>query len=346
MSELLKSKNPSEIADLLSQNAKGNFTQSQALLDAYRTTRDFGLNQARTKTLNDQRVADMTQQYDTAIQNQKNKMEADANNMSVALGTGGRLQSRNLQNAITSMLDVNKNIYSQLVSNKDRDIARLAEDLKYANTTASNTYNDNVSKQMQDMLTNIQALDKTGSLQTAQGLVQARSFIDATISNNMQHQSDYYSKLSYISQRFDKYREEAGQFKTVDDSVTKTMNDGYLYNSQGAKINDPSSGQPLRVANTSGTLITKDPIVLQDGSKAFVYQNTDGTTRVEKIQGTGATQMTPEAIQHIAQGVSSGAITPELLKSMNLTPQQIQSILTQTTGGGKAEWKVVGKDEN
>lgn len=346
MSEMLGSKNPSEIADLMAQNAKWQYDQSQQLLNAYRTTRDFGIQQAREKQLNDQRVADLTQHYDNAIRDQKNKMEADANNMAMVQGTAGRLQSRNMQNAITQMLDVNKNIYSQLVSNKDRDIARLAEDLKYANTVASNEYNDKVSSQMQDMLKNIEALDKTGSLQTAEGFKQARSFIDATISNNMQHQSDYYNKLSYISQRFDKYREEAGKFKTVDDSVTKTMNDGYLYNSQGAKINDPSTGQPLRVANTSGTLLTKEPITMTDGSKAFVYQNTDGTTRVEKIEGTGATQMTPEAIQHIAQGVSSGAITPELLKSMNLTPEQIQQVLSQTTGAGKAEWKVIGKDEN
>lgn len=66
------------------------------------------------------------------------------------------------------MLDTNKNIYTQLVSNKDRDIARLAEDLKYAQTIASNEYNDKISDDMQNMLKNIQALDKTGSLATAQ----------------------------------------------------------------------------------------------------------------------------------------------------------------------------------
>lgn len=31
---------------------------------------------------------------------------------------------------------------------------------------------------------------------------------------------------------------------------------------------------------------------------------------------------------------------------MNLTTEQMQAVISQTTGGGKAEWKVIGKDEN
>jgi len=41
----------------------------------------------------------------------------------------------------------------------------------------------------------------------------------------MQHQADYYGKLSYISQRFDKYNKENLANSTVDDKVTSTMND-------------------------------------------------------------------------------------------------------------------------
>jgi hypothetical protein len=64
-------------------------------------------------------------------------------------------------NSINQILDTNKTIYSQLVSNKDRDIQRLAQDLEYAQKVASNEYNDLVNQEMQDMLTSIQALDKT-----------------------------------------------------------------------------------------------------------------------------------------------------------------------------------------
>jgi hypothetical protein len=55
--------------------------------------------------------------------------------------------------------------------------------------------------------------------------VQARDFVDKTISNNMSHQSDYYNKLSYISQRFDQYHKEALASSTIDDNVTKMMGD-------------------------------------------------------------------------------------------------------------------------
>ena len=69
----------------MAKNAEDKYKESQNLLNAYRTTRDFKLNADRTKTLNDQRIADLTQQYDNAITSQKQKMEADANNMNVVL---------------------------------------------------------------------------------------------------------------------------------------------------------------------------------------------------------------------------------------------------------------------
>lgn len=334
MKQMLQSKNPSEIASIMAEQAKGNYTQSKNLLNAYRTTRDFWLSQQRLQTLNDQKVQDLTQQYDNAITSQKQRMEADANNMAMVQGTSWRLQSRNMMNWINQILDTNKNIYNQLVSNKDRDIQRLAQDLEYAQKIASNEYNDMVNQEMQDMLKWIQALDSSWSLATAQWLVQARDFIDKTISNNMQHQADYYNKLWFIAQRFDAYHKEALQASTIDDSVTKTMWDGYLYNAQWMRVKD-ENWQPLRVAwSTQGTLLTKEPIVLNDWSKAFVYQNPDWTMRTEKIVGTEAKQIDQNTISKYAQALSTGLLDIWDLQKMWVSNADINNIVAQTN------WKV------
>ena len=332
LKQALQGKNPEEITSIMAEQAKGNFEQSKQLLSAYRTTRDFALNSQREQTLNDRRVQDLTQQYDNAIQQQKQRIDADANNMWVVLWTAWRLQSRNMVNAVNQVLDNNKNIYNQLISNKDRDIQRLGEDLAYAQKVASNEYNDMVSQEMQDMLKNVQALDSSGSLNTAQGLLQARDFLDKTISNNMQHQADYYNKLSYISQRFDAYHKEALELWKVDDSVTKTMNDWYLYNSQWTRIKG-ENGQPIKVeGSTSWTLLTKEPITLNDWSKGFVYQNQDWTMRVEKITWTQPSQIDQTTISKYAQALSTWLLDIADLQKMWVSNESINQIVAQTNG--------------
>jgi hypothetical protein len=64
-------------------------------------------------------------------------------------------------NSVNQMLDNNKRIYNDLVSNKDRDLKRLAEDLKYAKDMASEDYNRRIDDEKQAMLKSIKALDDT-----------------------------------------------------------------------------------------------------------------------------------------------------------------------------------------
>jgi hypothetical protein len=291
MSDLMNSKNPAELATFMAKNQADKLAETQKALQAYRYDRDYQLQYKRSQTLNDQRVADLTQQYDNAITQQKQRMDADSNNMNVVMGTAGRLKSRNMQNAVSQALDVNRNIYTQLVSNKDRDIARLAEDLKYAQTVASNEYNDTISKDMSKMLESIQALDKTGSLATQQGLVQARSFVDSVVSNSIQHQADYYNKLTFIAQRFDQYQKEALENSKVDSSVTSQMNDGYLYSATGSIIKD-QQGQPMtyNVQKQVQSVMKED-----DGSTTILYK--DGTHENKKF---GA-DIQPDVLQNYAR---------------------------------------------
>lgn len=327
MQDALASKNPAELTAFMAQNESDKANQTKQLLDAYRTTRDYGLQAQRTQTLNDQRVTDLTEQYDQAIKNQSQKMEADANNMWVVLWTAWRLQSRNMINATTQMLNNNRDIYNQLVSNKDRDIQRLWEDLKYAQTMASNEYNDKINDTMKDMLKNISSLDATWDLNTALWLTQARSFVDKTVSDTLQHQSDYYSKLSYISQRFDTYNKEAQVNAKVDDNTTKLMNDWYLYNASWIRVKD-ENWQPLKVqGSTLWTLLTKDPISLNDWTKAFVYQNPDWTTRIEKITWTEAPKVSQDVINNYAKLLNQWTLKASDLKELPAETQQ--AILSQ-----------------
>ena len=178
----------------------------------------------------------MTQEYDNAIKAQKDKIKADQNNMSVVMGTSWRLRSANAISAVNSVLDKNQATYNELLQHKDRDIQRLAEDLKYNQTVLNNEYNDKISNEMQTMLKNIASLDATGAMSTTQWLFQARSFIDQTINNSISHSEDYYNKLSYLAQRKDAMKKEKIELNKPDDALTKQMNDGFIYNQQGLRI--------------------------------------------------------------------------------------------------------------
>lgn len=48
-----------------------------------------------------------------------------------------------------------------------------------------------------------------------------------------------------------------------DDSLTKTANDGFLHTAGGGIMKD-QQGQPMKVNNSSGTLMTDKPITLAD----------------------------------------------------------------------------------
>lgn len=78
-------------------------------------------------------------------------------------------------------------------------------------------------------------------------------------------------------------------------------------------MTDPTTGQPIKVASTSGTLLTKEPIALATGEKAFIYQNPDGTIRTEKIGGT-APQMTPEIVSAAKNLIAQGGKPEDVAK--------------------------------
>ena len=115
---------------------------------------------------------------------------------------------------------------------------------------------------------------------------------------------------------------------TIDDSVTAMKNDGNMYNAQGQPVLD-NNGQAMRVGNSTGTLLTKEPITLATGEKAFIYANPDGTNRVEKIQGTAPNKVNipQETIAKYAQMISSGMIKPDDLIKMGVPVEAVNQII-------------------
>lgn len=124
---------------------------------------------------------------------------------------------------------------------------RLAQDLDMATKTLSQAYNDAVSQTMQDALKGINALDTTGAMNTKAGLIQARSYIDSILQNNLQNLTNYYGGLQTINKQYQAYhqeyldqqkalKEEQMARQTVDIEITNNNADGYAYNKFGEKV--------------------------------------------------------------------------------------------------------------
>jgi hypothetical protein len=227
--------------------------------------------------MNQRQVQDLTRNYTKAIDDQKQRIESDANNASVMMGSTGRLSSRNMINAIHQTLDNNTKVYNDLVSQQDVMTKRLAQDLDMATKTLSKAYNDAVSDDMQEALRGINALDSTGAMNTKAGLIQARSVIDGVLQNKVTNLNAYYQGLNSLNEQYKSLNDDSLKQKKVDDTVTKTMNDGYLYNANGTKI-----------VNDSGVPLTYNPqkqiesaIKNDDGSTTILYK--DGSFDTKKF---------------------------------------------------------------
>lgn len=301
--------NTAKSLDLQTTGAKTALEEYKGIADAWRMQRNIVDQMDTNNIMNQRQVQDLTRQYTIAKDNQKNRMEADANNMSVMQGSTGRLSSRNMMNAVHQVLDENDKVYNDLVSQQDIMTKRLAEDLDMATKTLSKAYNDAVSDDMQKALQGINALDSTGAMNTKAGLIQARSVIDGMLQNRVTNLNSYYQGLNTLNEKYKTYQAEATAQKKVDQDMTKTMNDGYMYNANGTKIVN-ESGVPLTYnpqKQIEGTLKN------EDGSTTILYK--DGTHETKQFGGTVGT----EAVAGYAQLVSQGRL------SLNDVPASIRN---------------------
>lgn len=245
---------------------------------------------------------------------------------------------------MSQVLDNNQKVYNDLISQKDIMTKRLAQDLDMATKTLSKAYNDAVSQDMQEALKGINALDTTGAMNTKAGLIQARSYIDSILQNNIQNLTNYYGGLQTINKQYQAYHQEyldqqkAGKEEqmarqTVDTEITNNNADGYAYNKFGEKIVG-ASGIP--VTYTANKQI-QNVIDNGDGTSTFIYKN--GTYETKNL---GAT-VGEEAVQGYAQMLASGRLNiGDIPASVRSHVVQLASQLPQA---GEWEFREI-KDAN
>lgn len=156
----------------------------------------------------------------------------------------------------------------------------------------------NVSSAVQNALVQVGKLESMWDLNSVESILKARSDIISNLQGIKQQMTE--QNIPYLKALMD----EDIKNHTVDQNVTNAQNNGTLYNAMGTPILSPN-GQPLKIANYSGKLLSQSPITLTDGSSALVYQNADGTLRTEKIKDTG-TMLSDDATNTFARMIAMG----------------------------------------
>lgn len=171
----------------------------------------------------------------------------------------------------------------------------------------------NVSQSVQDMLVQVNKLESSWQLDTIEKVMNARK----EALGNLQAM-----KTKIEQEKIPLLRELMNQDivnHTVDDAFTsKFSTDGTLYNKFWQPLKD-ANGQPLRVKNWTGKLMSDSPVTLNDGSKAYVYQNPDGSLRTEKIMGTNSVSASPGALNYYIQGLKNWTLKDDDI--VHLSPQ-------------------------
>lgn len=305
------------------QQYKQAFENFKTNLDTYRQTKSFQSSMDRLNVENQRKITDMTQQYDTAIKNQQQNIETIANNNNMVEWTSGRLRSSNMTNSLNQELNNSKDLYSQLVSNKSRDLQRLAEDLKYAQDNASDEFNKAVSQEQQTMLKNLETIKGTWIAKTLDWLQQAKSIIEKSIENNMYTMWNYYQKLNYINTTLKQAREERFAENKVDDTVTKQMNDWYLYNANWIRVMS-EEWQPIKVNNVNGTFLKVDS--KPDGTQFALYQMPDWKIEVRDIEWTAPTKVNTQMLKNLVAQAQKGTLDLKTLQTMWLPEDQYRLV--------------------
>lgn len=189
----------------------------------------------------------------------------------------------------------------------------------------------NVSKSVQETMTNLQTLISAGELDSVEAIIKAKTDLMEGLNNKY---NDFLNNtyeaskvmLDQAENNLKTYREST----KYNDDFTKQIGDGYMYNNLGQRMVD-NSGNPLKSTATTGKPLSTTPITLNDGSLAMIYQNEDGTLRTEKLEGTKPMQATPQAVAKYADLVSRGAMSVDDLRQLGFSRGDINAIVSLVT---------------
>lgn len=209
---------------------------------------------------------------------------------------------------------------SELIT-RIKDLKTL-QDKQYSESIANTLANlqkdldSTVSQAVQQQLNIAMKLDSDGKLDSPQAILKAkqdsmRQIIDTynnTTLKNVDLAKFYLDTVERSIEQDTQQQSIQAKQKQFDPQMTATMNagqtTGYMYNAMGQKMTD-ASGIPLSVKNTSGTF--RGNTTLNDGTQALIFENPDGSTRIEKIQDT-AMILSKEAVPAMAKLYAQGKI--------------------------------------
>lgn len=289
--------------------------------------------------------------YDEAIAAQQDRMNKDAANAGVILGTQGAARSMRAQQAVAAMNQKNRDLYSSMIISKDRATQQMAEGLKRAQESMDLKYKEQVTAAQDEMLKQLRAMDSTGELNSKKGFEVARSFLESTLDQTIGAQEDYVAGLTAGYEQWKAQAEATKAQSEVDTNLTKQMNDGFVYNKFGQKVQqEDEMGNPAyvtyEVANDEKFLSN---VTLPDGTNGAIMQKSDGSTYLKEFRSSNVSSIQPDQITAYAQAYAQGKLPDATLKSL---PQSVQAQIIQqavATGfSGNLESvtvKVNGKDK-
>lgn len=366
--DAVASGNEQAITNIASVYAR-DYQNTQEFIQAYRTTRDATLKQDYQSSAYQRQADQAKQQYDTAIQQQMDRVSATANNMGIMQDTAGRLQSQNMAQAVHSQLLEQQRILNNLYQSKDWALAEIASNAKYATDTLSNAYNDamaNFDKQVQAQIKN---LSDTGMAKTAEGLRMAQSAIETAQNQKLQMGYQYAAGLKSAVEMV---KLQIAQ-KKPDDATTKLYNDGYIHNENGdiiyGKDGTAMRYNPMKTVATTSTNNNGDLYIhYTDGSSEIaagvgkkelgkvvsshtdasgnvtnILQNADGTYTTQTYNGIDkkepakvvSTQVDGEGnVTTILQDPVSGAFSTQTFKGIakGITEQYVMQPIKDADG--------------
>lgn len=204
---------------------------SKALLQGYRDTRDASLTKENLDYNHDLTVNAKTAQFQADVEQAQRNIATTNQNMALVTGMSGPLRSSDVASATSNAISNSQATYNNLVRSNDYEMAQLANNYQVATKSLLNAYNDRVSGTTQKLLSNISALDATGEFGTKLGLLKGQDLIDQALNDNLNSQQFLADRMNMMSKIALEQQTMALAQAKMDDAVTKTINDGFAYNS-------------------------------------------------------------------------------------------------------------------
>lgn len=236
---------PAQQAEWNAMSQQQKLDSSKALLQGYRDTRDATIAKENLDYNHDLTVNAKTAQFQADVEQAQRNIATTNQNMALVTGMSGPLRSSDVASATSNAIANSQATYNNLVRSNDYEMAQLANNYQVATKSLLNAYNDRVSTTTQKLLSNISALDATGEFGTKLGLLKGQDLIDQALNDNLNSQQFLADRMNMISKIALEQQTIALAQAKIDDGVTKTINDGYAYNSNGIRLKN-ANGEPIK----------------------------------------------------------------------------------------------------